>query len=179
MNKSVLEALKKLQLERGGSSPFPSHTEFLRWSDQVAPLLSFDSTIQSEFKQTVRTADVSSKLGSPNDATGSINRAIGLLNQAVVTLELSVTQQVATSNAIAPKSGDPELPNKLTIKWLYEHTPVSFYAWLLGLLLAAFMGGVAFSETPLYAALKGSPPAQHAVPAPVNSQQSIETQPPY
>lgn len=36
----------------------------------------------------------------------------------------------------------PELPEKVTISWLVQHVPVSFWIWLSGLLAAAFLAGI-------------------------------------
>lgn len=47
-----------------------------------------------------------------------------------------------------------EHPEKVTIKWLYHNVSYSVWGWLLGSLAAAFAAGVAFTETPLYEALK-------------------------
>lgn len=157
MSDALLLALKKLQHKRSGSSPFANHVEFLNWSDQVAALLSFDEKQRAAFKHCVTSADVSHNLGSPADATGSINRAIGILNQTVVSREMKSTHpQAVAEQPPQQQPVQPQLPSKLTFKWIYEHTPISFYGWLLGLLCAAFLAGIGFAETPLYSSLKGA-----------------------
>ena len=168
MSNSIVEALRMLQRERADSSPFSNHTEFLRWSDEVTPLLAFDPKIQTAFKHAVLSADVSFKSGSHIDATGSVGRALGLAKQALMTLDLSAAQHLTVNSEVASNPGAVELPTKLTMKWLYEHTPVSFYAWLFGLLCAAFMAGVAFSEAPLYVALRDNASTKH--PGSANAQ---------
>jgi hypothetical protein len=35
----------------------------------------------------------------------------------------------------------PELPEKVTLSWLVQHVPISFWFWLVGLLAAAFAAG--------------------------------------
>lgn len=45
------------------------------------------------------------------------------------------------------------LPEKMTLKWLWEHVPYRFWAWSLALLFAAFTLGITFSETSLYKSL--------------------------
>jgi hypothetical protein len=155
MSTSPLEALRALQRERGHGPLFSTHLDFQNWVDQVAPLLSFDAAAKASFLHCARSADVSHNLGSTNDSYSSISRAVGIVNQAVRTLELQVQE---SSPAIAATS-TPEnlkLPEKVTIKWLYEHAPIAFYVWFAGLLAAAFTLGLLASETPLYALIKSS-----------------------
>jgi hypothetical protein len=160
MTEALLPALKKLQHERSDKSPFGDHVDFLKWSDQVTALLSFDKKQQVAFKDWVTSADVSHNSGSPSDSARSINRAIGILNQAISSLEMnSATSSPCAPGERAKESGStgPELPDKLTFKWLYEHAPMSFYGWLIGLLFTAFLAGLSFAETSLFQALKSPP----------------------
>ena len=52
----TLESLKALRRERGDTSPFSTHTEFLRWADQAAALLDFNPELAESFKSSVRAA---------------------------------------------------------------------------------------------------------------------------
>jgi hypothetical protein len=166
MNDLVLDELKRLQHERSDSSPFDSHVEFQRWADHVAPLLKFDKSIERAFRTCITSANVSHGIGSHLDATGSINRAIGLVNQAIKALDLAqIARQTELENSehMSTKIAKVGPPEKLTLKWLYEHAPWSFYVWLVGLLSLSFGLGVAFTESPLYTSGKG------AVPTPVEA----------
>lgn len=152
MNEVLLHALKKLQYERSDISPFPTHIDFLKWADQVLPLLSYDEKLKIKFKRHVASAHLSNSLRT-GDTTANINSAIGLLNQVVSGLEMHQKQpQLVTELLSKPKS--LELPQKMTVKWLYEHVPLPFYVWFFGLVIAAFTSGIVFAETPLYSLLK-------------------------
>ena len=72
-------------------------------------------------------------------------------NQEVAALEGSPPQPVASEPQGFAAFARPE---KLTMKWLYEHAPMSFYFWGAGLLVTAFGLGVGFSETIAYQLLR-------------------------
>lgn len=42
---------------------------------------------------------------------------------------------------VKPAKDQPELPEKVTISWLVQHVPISFWFWLVGILAAAFFAG--------------------------------------
>ncbi|WP_128003695.1 hypothetical protein [Piscinibacter defluvii] len=153
---TVLAELRELALERGYESPFTTQVEFEKWADKVAPRVQFDPTLGARFTHAARRVRSAYALGS--NPLGSINEAIGLLNQAILTLE----GQLRTSQTVTPVAAPPELPAplelppKITLKWLYAHAPVSFYSWYFGLLVAAFLAGIAVTELPLYQALRPS-----------------------
>jgi hypothetical protein len=140
-----LAELKILQRQRSDASPFSSLVDFQVWADQVAPLLSFNPKLQSAFKHTVTSATVTHRLGSENDAFGSFNECIGLTNQAIRELELQRAEAVAKNMEIAVTK-PIQAPEKLTLKWLYEHAPVSFYFWLFGFASVAVAVGFTASE---------------------------------
>lgn len=147
---SVLVALQAICHERSDRSPFRDHTDFLRWADKAEPLLSFNDVRLQEFKSSVHAAKM--VFGWKEDKyDGAVNGAIGAVNQAIIELEhqqLSVAplptsdrgpQEPPTPKAVLP-------PEKLTIKWLYEHAPWSFYAWFFGALAVSFAAGFSASQ---------------------------------
>jgi hypothetical protein len=74
--------------------------------------------------------------------------------------------QISVPNAprgLQAERKEPEYPEKVTIKWLYQNVPLSAWIWLASLLIAAFGLGVMFAETKLYDNLKTS--AQEEVTA--------------
>ena len=128
MSANFLAELKKLQHQRSDVSPFASHVEFLQWADNVSPRLSFDATLKSRFKRHVDTAKFKHNSGySPIE---QINEAIGTLNQAILSLE--------TPEPIISKQTTLEPPQKVTLMWLYQHAPISFYVSLFGAVVLAF-----------------------------------------
>ena len=132
MTSTMLTELKKLQYQRSGSSPFSTHIEFLTWSDNVTPLLAFDGTMMSKFKRSISLAK--SRLEYPDAYLSDINDAIGILNQSVLFLEtpsLLSTQSKTTITVLAP-------PDKVTVKWLYEHANVQLYSIAFGVVISAF-----------------------------------------
>lgn len=157
MSNTLLTELKKLQHERSDSSPFKSHIEFLKWADQVAALLYFDDKQKNAFKRRVSSACASQSLGSSADAISSINQAIGIVNEVITSLEIKNQLSQPPTPSDHQQENRPthlEFPAKITLKWIYEHTPYSFYSWLFGLLFAAFSAGIVFTETHLYLSLK-------------------------
>ena len=99
MSESLIERVRKLQRQRGEVSPFASHTEFLAWSDEVIPLLSFNTSLQSQFRSAVSAANINRSLDVPDGADANINRAIGLLNQAITSLEIDPAPNPSTYQA--------------------------------------------------------------------------------
>ena len=152
---SVLAELKTIRHERGANSPFKDHTDFLRWSDKAEPLLAFHPGFTEEFKGSVNAAK--NLLGwEESKYVGAINNAIGVVNKAITLLE---TQSVSLEAvALAPEVQPRPLaaPDKITIKWLYEHVPLPFVVGGVGALAAAFAIGLTFSETQMYALIKNT-----------------------
>jgi hypothetical protein len=88
-----------------------------------------------------------------------IEEGIGVLESPEYEKELVLSESRAqkAEKSVAPDSshpavkrwpkrdeakGQPELPEKVTISWLVQHVPVSFWIWLFGLLAAAFVLGM-------------------------------------
>jgi len=137
-----LVELKRLRRERGETSPFQNHTAFLKWADEVEAHLHFHPAFLQSFKHSVHAAKMVH--GSRLDNTRGVNEAIGTVNKAITLLE---TQEAADLEAkkLSPVATAISYPPKLTLKWLYEHAPWSFYVWLFGALSASFGVGFAIS----------------------------------
>jgi len=143
MHVGALSELKKLQRERGDASPFHSHLEFLKWAYEVAPRLAFDQKLEAAFKMARNSAESHRALNiSPDE---SINDAIGLVNQAVIALQQKQLE-LARNESTKSKPTPLLLPEKMTLKWIWEHAPTQFYGYCLAGLSAAFGLGIAYSE---------------------------------
>ena len=155
MNETVLAELRNLSHERGYESPFARQVEFEKWADKVAPRLQFDPKLSARFTHATKVVRSNYALGS--NPLGSINEAIGLLNQGILALEQQVRfgASAAEERATLGQSPAPlELPAKITLKWLYANAPLTLYFWLSGLVVGAFLVGIAVTETPFYQALR-------------------------
>ncbi|TCT64569.1 hypothetical protein [Vibrio crassostreae] len=150
MNDKNLTELRKLQKVRGDLSAFSCHDEFLPWADEVPPLLEFDRPLYEKFIFWSKHVKSAYRMGRPHhDALGE---CIGIVNQAVKKLELAPTLfEEANSNKPIENLKYPE---KVTLKWLYQHVPWGVWSGLLALLVASFTLGIGFSETQLYQSLK-------------------------
>ncbi len=73
----------------------------------------------------------------------------GVVNQAITRLEIQTDKEQAFVD-----EKNVTYPEKVTLKWLYQHAPVSSWEWLAGIIISVFALGIAFSETPLYKSLK-------------------------
>jgi hypothetical protein len=152
---SVLAELKTIRYERGTRSPFKDHTEFLRWSDKAEPLLAFHPGFTEEFKGSVHSAK--NLLGWKEEKyDGAINNAIGVVNKAITLLETQVVALEPAALAPEVQSRPLAAPDRVTLKWLYEHVPFPLAAGAVGTLVAAFLLGLAFSETKMYALVKST-----------------------
>lgn len=149
MNNQILSRLKELQKVRGDTNTFANHDEFLSWSDSVSPLLEIDEALYNKFIFWSDHVKSSYRMG--HDHHDALGESIGVVNQAITKLELQAekkpTEKETSTNEIL-------YPQKLTLRWLYQHAPISLWGWLCGLLFATFVLGITFSETPLYQLLK-------------------------
>jgi len=116
----ILDKLKSLQKDRGeDSAPFADHLEYMKWVDEVSPLLSFDKDLKSKFDKRALSADVSSKIGSPKDSTGSKNATVGMLNQAITMLEIQPIHN-STAEPSSNKAGNPIDVEKISLHKIAE-----------------------------------------------------------
>ena len=130
--------LRKLQFERSNVSPFKTHIEFRAWADRVEPLLSFDSKLQSKFASSAQLVELRTQMPDLEYDVRSVNECIGVLNQAVTKLE--ITRKEASPNLPECALEWPE--KNFTLKWLFDHAPISFYGVLLTGLVASFSAGL-------------------------------------
>jgi len=52
-------------------------------------------------------------------------------------------------------TGNPELPEQVTLSWLWEYVPAKLWITFIGLLIFTFTLGVTFSKTALYEDIEG------------------------
>lgn len=140
----TLASLRALRHERSEGSPFADHTAFLRWADEVGPLLGFSEEIAKDFQASVEAA-TTVRTWRPEKYVPNVNNAIGAVNRGIALLEHQPTDNSARRD-VKPELPTIAAPAKLTLKWLYEYAPWSFYAWLGGALAAAFALGYSSSE---------------------------------
>lgn len=120
MNKDkLLDRLNELKKQRGDLSAFANHDEFLQWSDQVAPLLSFDEVLHRKFGLWVSRGKSAFSLG--HDHHDGLGEAIGVVNQAITKLEFSSEQ---SEDIDVVEQTNLDYPEKITLSWLYQHVPI-------------------------------------------------------
>lgn len=165
MNRAILAQIKELQRERGEQNPFGSELEFQTWADEVAPRLLFDPALQRRFRAEIST--VRATYAWKGDAGLAANEAIGIVNQAAIQLEqmLSAEPDAPKPEAKPAEVLSPKVPEKLTWKWLWEHAPLSWWAWFAAVCVASFMTGVQFTKTPFYSEPAKPPVAESPSPA--------------
>jgi hypothetical protein len=152
--RSTLAQLRAIRQDRGSRSPFQDHTAFLCWTDEAAPLLSFNAALAQEFAGNVHSAKMlfgwKEKEGRYD---GAVSEAIGTVNKAIALLEAQIASATESPGvtAITPPLVAPE---RVTIRWLVDHVPVPSLGGGVALLISTFGAGVVFSETQLYALLK-------------------------
>ncbi len=164
MKNQLLDRLKVLKKVRGDTTAFANHDEFLPWSDNVTPLLEFDEALHKKF---IFWSDhVKFAYGMGREHHEALGESIGVVNQAVIKLEL---QPEGEPNKETDKIKEIPYPQKVTLKWIYQHTPISLWGVFAGLLFSAFLLGIGFSETPLYKALKSEASESAAQPPKLNN----------
>lgn len=56
---------------------------------------------------------------------------------------------VPVSESQTPLGLEPDVPRVLTVKWLYENVPISWWKWIIGAVIAVSLAGVAVGRWPL------------------------------
>jgi hypothetical protein len=140
-----LQKLKSLKIERRESGGlFKTGNDCMIWIDNVAPLLKYDEDHYNNFlahADVVRITSLSAGTLMPH-----LNSMVGIVDQATIELENDITR---------PHKADAKLeyPDKVTLKWLWEHVPAKHYWSFLLILFFAFSLGIAFSQTSLFKSL--------------------------
>ena len=130
MSDDLLAELKQLQRQRGDSSPFTSHVEFLAWTDTVSGLLSTNPALQKKFHFIVENAKF--HINTNSSPINAINEAIGVLNQAITAKENKVVSLPKVVTILNP------IPNPATelanAKLPPSNIPIVWYQKPIGLL---------------------------------------------
>ena len=130
-NSERLKRLKKRLQEFDAS--FESQEACVAWAAQTAPLLNFNDRYHRSFANSAQCMDIRS-LPSYTIVRHSNNMKSVVL-QAITELEHGLTLNKK------PKSGEVNYPEKLTLRWLFVHVPVSFWLWVGGILLTVVAAG--------------------------------------
>ena len=173
----LLAELQKLRRERSEASPFASHDEFLRWTDQVEPLLQFQPSFLASFLHSVNAAKMVH--GSRHQNFRGVNEAVATVNKAIAHLELELKSPpappvvVATQARTTPAADVPAQP-KVTLKWVYEHASWTVYATFLGAVVASFAAGreVGKLETHIQSSTLSKPAPMTIAPTPATTSNS-------
>lgn len=142
-NNQILLKLKQLKIDDIDKS-FSTHKEWNDWADNVAPLLKFNSLYYSSFMnslQYIRIKALSSQTILPH-----LHNMVGIVKQAIIELENNITSPSKITNNIKSISS----PEKVTLKWMWEHVPVKYYWYFALILFFVFSLGITFAQTSLY-----------------------------
>ncbi|HEY9826483.1 MAG TPA: hypothetical protein V6D19_13640 [Stenomitos sp.] len=141
MIKNVLSELRKHRKERGSEIPFSNHDEFLVWSDEVSPLLTFDKGINGAFSQRLASAKVTKSL-SPVAYKSNVNECIGIVNQAIKKLEngMSVDQSGGRTRTYPHDS----------IADVFFNSGYKLKLALLSVVFAVFLAGISVGQSKFY-----------------------------
>ena len=66
---------------------------------------------------------------------------------------------------------EQELPDKVTLTWLMQHVPVSFWLWLGGILITTIIIGVTLGQTSFAKELLGKRGSETSTPATLTSEE--------
>ena len=143
-NNQLLKQLKQLKIDDIKKS-FSTHKEWNDWADNVAPLLKYNPDHYSSFMnslQYIRIETLSAATIVPH-----LYNMTGIVKQAIIELESNIDPHRKTENFKL------EYPQKVTLKWIWEHVPAKYYWSFFLILFFAFSLGIAFSQTNLYKSL--------------------------
>jgi len=104
--------------------------------------------------------DIKFKQGIYNDlqtpSYKSVEDIVSVIDSVITRLKRNPVFYIKIEESIKPNKTDKsELkpPEKVTLKWIWEHTPSSYYWTALVFLFAIFCLGIAFAKTNLYKSL--------------------------
>ena len=117
------------------------HRMVLELRDLFQDLLgqnSYSSMVVSEYNQ-----GVSNFFNSPS--FNSVEKIKGIVSAAITRIRENPPILRTPEQSEMPSSVEPSpliAPERVTLRWLYEHVPYSFWIWFGGLLIAAFALGI-------------------------------------
>ena len=138
-----VERLEKLRTSlREFDTHFSTQEACVHWAAQTAPLLNFNRFYYQSFQNSatfINFTGLSSYTLDPQ-----LNNMRSMVVQAITELENGLTPNRKMEEKRV------EYPARITVKWLKEHVPFQFWGWALGILVAAFLTGVAVGSSNLY-----------------------------
>ena len=141
MGKSALIARLK-ELKATQDCGFKSQNDCISWANDVAPLLAFDENMQNSFLE--KAAYINTIGLSANLQGTALNFMVSILQQAIISLERGPIANLAAQTVPL------QLPERMTLAWLWHHVSPSVWGSFLGLLFTAFVVGIAFSQSQIY-----------------------------
>ena len=117
---------------------FSNHDDFLLWSDSVIPLLEFDEKLHNKFlfwSDHVKSS-YNMRRATHHEALGE---CIGIVNQAIIKLQMQSEQEPKKETL---KVKEIEHPEKITLKWLYQHVGWQFWVGVVSVSGVIFTLGV-------------------------------------
>lgn len=140
-NTERLDKLRELAAKPELAKGFPSQQACIAWANQVAPLLGFDDGLCDQFAAYQRNINTIGLSG--NLQASSLNQMISILNKGIADLE-HPAPKAPSMHALRPDF------DNLSLTELFHTIPWRYWWGLIGLLAAAFLGGIAFAQTDLY-----------------------------
>jgi hypothetical protein len=132
----LIELLKQLQTTAGGEGSFRKHESLLAWIDKVDPLLKYDDEHYALFMNAALKVSIPNI--SPHTAIPCLNIMKSVVNRAITELENGITSPQV------PRLEQLKYPEKITLKWIWDHVP-AIYLWSFLLILAfVFALGITF-----------------------------------
>lgn len=145
-NSERLQKLKSLKIvRREDKSLFKTANDCMTWIDNVAPLLKYDEDHYNNFLDHAAIARITSL--SAGTLMPHLNAMVGIVDQTIIELENNITSPHTS------KQKALEYPEKMTLKWIWEHVPANYYWSFLLILFVVFTLGITFSQTNLYKSL--------------------------
>lgn len=152
-NKELIDQLKKLQITNENEHAIFSDYKLLRlWIDKAAPLLKYNNEHYVSF---MNSANRCVQGISSRTATPCLNNMKSVINRAIIELENDIKSPnlIPQKESIITPDKTIKYPEKITLKWLWEHVPAIYFWSFIGILFFVFSLGIAFSQTKLYKSL--------------------------
>ncbi|MDP3048956.1 MAG: hypothetical protein Q8N12_05935 [Thermodesulfovibrionales bacterium] len=131
-NEEIKDQLKQLLNIKEFSEGFKSQQDCIDWSNKVAPLLKFNEEHYQTFREAAHRINVIGLSMKFQDSNLNIMKSAA--TQALIELENNSTPPSVAKTSI-------DLPQKITIPWLWRNLHWTVLPTLVSLLVSAFLAG--------------------------------------
>ena len=145
-NQEKINRLRELANAPDVTKGFSSQSACIKWVNEIGKFVNHNPYFYQVFSEQLDIIDTVG-LRQGNLYSTAINKILTLINQVITDLEAGYPKP---DKKIKTKKIDFENPEKVSLRWLWDHVPIRFWLYLVGVLFSVFLLGTKFASTNLY-----------------------------